>query len=76
MHGEFCSPSDVPLDMFENQSDGHKNDTLMRAVDSINPSGQGREMGSMLGNTFCWTELFKARFKMKAGIGCQLSERS
>jgi DNA polymerase V len=42
MLGEFCSPGDVQLDLFEEQTHAQRSDTLMHAVDALNRKGQGR----------------------------------
>ncbi len=42
MLGEFCSPGDVQLDLFEEQAHAQRSDTLMHAVDALNRKGQGR----------------------------------
>jgi DNA polymerase V len=42
MLGEFCSPDDVQLDLFEEQLNSQRSDMLMHAVDALNRKGQGR----------------------------------
>ena len=42
MLGDFCSPGDVQLNLYENQQDHQANDALMRVIDTINCSGQGK----------------------------------
>ena len=42
MLGNFCSPDHVLLDLFDAQPGGQQSDALMKAIDSINHSGQGK----------------------------------
>lgn len=42
MLGDFCSPDDVQLNLFDNQQGRHENETLMHVIDTINQSGQGK----------------------------------
>jgi DNA polymerase V len=42
MLGDFCSPDDVQLDLFGDQPDSQRSDSLMLAVDALNRKGQGK----------------------------------
>ena len=42
MLGEFCSPEHLQLNLFDRPADRAQQDTLMRAIDSINQSGKGK----------------------------------
>jgi DNA polymerase V len=42
MLGDFCSPDDVQFNLFDNQPENQRSDTLMKAVDSINQKAHGK----------------------------------
>jgi DNA polymerase V len=41
MLGDFCSPDDVQLNLFDTQKGRQENEALMKVLDSINHGGQG-----------------------------------
>lgn len=41
MLGDFCSPNDLQLSLFDSQKGRSENDALMKVIDTINHGGQG-----------------------------------
>jgi DNA polymerase V len=42
MLGDFCSPDDVQLNLYDDQQGHQENEALMQVIDTINHSGQGK----------------------------------
>jgi DNA polymerase V len=42
MLGDFCSPDDVQMNLFDNQKGRKENEALMQVIDTINYSSQGK----------------------------------
>ena len=42
MLGDFCSPDDVQLNLFDSQKGRHENEALMKVIDTINNAGEGK----------------------------------